>query len=165
MIRRNVLVLLATSALLGCAGSPPPPSAPSPLLGKPLPSIRRPTLAGGALATDDLAGRTVVVKFFAKYCEPCKRTLPEAQRLHETRPDVAIIGVSEDERASEAQETAQRYGLTFPVVHDRSNVLAGKFRVRELPVTFVADRTGKLRYVIGPAHHERTLEQVLDSIE
>lgn len=126
--------------------------------------VRRPTLAGGRVSTSDSGGRTIVVKFFAKYCEPCKRTLPAVQRLHRARSDVLFIGISEDERMSEAQEIVGLYGLTFPVVHDRSNVLAGKFRVNELPVTFVADRRGIIRYVMGPGHREQTLERVLDSI-
>lgn len=106
----------------------------------------------------------MVIKFFAKYCEPCKRTLPAAQREHQQRPDVLFLGVSEDERMFDAREVIERYGVTFPVVHDRGNVLAGKFRVRELPVTFVADRDGTIRHVLGPGHAEDALARVLDSL-
>jgi len=164
--RRSFLLVLTAALLTGCgAGGPPPPSAPSPLLGKPLPTVRRPTIAGGRISQDDTNGHTVVIKFFAKYCEPCKRTLPVAQRLHQQRGEVVFIGISEDERTSEAQELVGLYGLTFPVVHDQSNVLAGKFRVNELPVTFVADRRGTIRYVLGPGHDDQALERVLDSLE
>lgn len=163
--RRCFLFSLSTVLLAGCVSRrPAPPSAPSPLLGKPLPKVRRPTLAGGRISTPDEVGRTVVVKFFAKYCEPCTRTLPAVQRLHEQRGDVLFVGVSEDERRAEAIEIVGLYGLSFPIVHDRGNVLAGKFRVRELPVTFVADRRGIIRYVMGPGHGEEALERVIDSL-
>ncbi len=168
-LRRSLLSSLATvvlAVLLGCASSgPPPPSSPSPLLGQPLPGLRGLTLSGERIAPESLQDRVVVIKFFAKYCEPCTRTLPAAQRIHQRRGEVLFIGVSEDERASEAEEIARLYGLTFPVVHDRSNVLAGKFRVNELPVTFVSDRRGKIHHVLGPEQGEDALERVLDSLQ
>jgi thiol-disulfide isomerase/thioredoxin len=106
----------------------------------------------------------VVVEFFAKYCEPCQRTLPAAQQLHASRDDLLVIGVAEDEHPADVQEMIHRYGLTFPVVHDRANVLAGRFRVRELPVTFVADRTGTIRWVGSPDQGERDLERAVGSL-
>src|SRR5205823_4621873 len=117
----------------------PPASAPSALTGKPLPSFARETLAGDRVDTKALRGKVVVVKFFAKYCEPCKRTLPAAEKLHEARPEVAFIGVDEDASQDDAAAMVARYHLTFPVVVDRDNVLSGRFRVSELPHTFVAD--------------------------
>jgi len=161
MHRRELVV--SSVLLCACGAALPPPSAPSPLLGGPLPNIARPTLDGTPLEAVD--GRAVVVKFFAKYCEPCQRTLPAAQRLHLERQDVLFVGVAEDEHASDVVETVQRFGLTFPVIHDRSNVLAGRFRVRELPVTFVADRSGVVRWVGGPGQSETDLEQALSSVQ
>jgi len=165
--RRPFLVgLVGVVLLLGCApAAPQPASFPSPLLGKELPSVRGSTVAGGQVRPEDLKGRPVVIKFFAKYCEPCKRTLPAAQQTHVRHSDVMFLGVSEDERMSEASEIVDLYGLTFPVVHDRSNVLSGRFRVSELPVTFVVDRRGVVRYVLGPDHDEHVLDRVLDSLD
>ena len=162
---RSLLAAAIASVVIGCgAGGPPPPSAPSPLLGKPVPTFKRPTLNANVAGTE-ARGRPIVIKFFAKYCEPCKRTLPAMQRLHESRADVVIVGIAEDERGSDARETIQRYGLTFPVVHDVGNVLAGRFRVRELPVTFVVDKTGTIQYVAGPDQSEDDLERAIAAIE
>lgn len=89
----------------------------------------------------------MVVKFFASYCEPCTRTLPDAERLKKARPDVLVLGINEDEYQQTARDLVSEYGLTFPVIHDTDNVLAGRFRVRDMPVTFVLDREGKVRWV------------------
>ncbi len=43
------------------------------------------------------------------------------------------------------------YGLSFPIIHDRAFRLKGRFRVSELPATFVAEPSGKIRWVGGPA--------------
>ncbi|MCA9596315.1 MAG: TlpA family protein disulfide reductase [Myxococcales bacterium] len=152
--------------LAACSSAPPklPPTAPSPLLEKPLPAFERPTLGGERVATQSYAGRPVVVKFFAEYCKPCQRTLPAAERLHREHPDVAFIGVSEDERESTARGVVQKHGLTFPVVLDRGNVLAGRFRVSEMPVTFVVDRRGFVRWVGSADQTEADFEQAVGAV-
>lgn len=151
-----MLALLA-SLLAACGAAAAPPSAPSPLLGKPLPDFERRTVAGAAVGTRQARGRVVIVKFFAKYCEPCRRTLPAAERLHRDRPDVLLLGIAEDERQADVRETIATYGLTFPVVHDAGNVLSGRFRVRELPAVFVAGPDGTVRWAAGPEQDEQGL--------
>jgi len=130
------------------------------MLEKELPEFQRRTMAGNELSTKD-AGVVVVVKFFAKYCEPCKKTLPEAQRLHSEQPDVLFIGIAEDEFQADVQEMIDTYALSFPVVHDRGNILAGRFRVQELPITFVTDTSGRIRWVGDGATSESGLEAAI----
>ena len=157
MVTRWLLVI----ALLGCGPKPGsvPPSAESPLRSQAVPDFARPSLDGAKIDTKALRGRVMVVKFFAEYCEPCKRTLPAAQRMHETYGErVLFVGVSEDEQESAARRVVAAYGLTFPVVLDRGNVLAGRFRVNEIPVTFIVDGAGVVQWVGGPGASEKDLE-------
>ena len=151
-----LLGLLFSVFALGCGAAKPPPSAPSALLNKPIPKLKRRTLAGSSVNTEP--GQVVVVKFFAKYCEPCKKTLPAAEQLHQDNPDVRFIGVAEDEYQADVNEMVQTYGLSFPIVHDRGNVLAGRFRVSEMPIAFVADASGTIRWVGGEHQREDDLE-------
>lgn len=109
-------------------------------------------------------GKPAVVEFFADYCEPCKRTLPAIERLSKNRPEVTFIGVSVDEYAGTARALAERYGLTFTVVHDESSALRGRFRVSALPITFVADGKGIIRWVSASAATEADLARVLDAL-
>jgi thiol-disulfide isomerase/thioredoxin len=164
-LRRRLL--LAVSAVLlagGCGAAQPAPSAVSPLLGRPLPKLRRPALDGTLIDPAAHPGSVVVVKFFADYCEPCKRTLPVAQRLHEAYPDVVVVGVAEDELRSTVEAVVARYGITFPVVHDSANVLAGRFRVTEMPIAFVADASGVIRWVAGERHADDDLERAVRAL-
>lgn len=103
----------------------------------------------------------MVVKFFAKYCIPCQRSLPVAESVHRDHPDVLFIGVSEDETEDQALAQVRLYGLSFPVVLDRGNVLAGRFRAMDLPVVFVVDRRGKVAWVGGP---EQAGDQLGDAV-
>jgi peroxiredoxin len=148
------LALAASVALLaGCAHAPgpPPPSGPSPLLGLETPAFRRPTVQGPVFDTATARGRVLVVDFFAAYCRPCQRALPALEALHEQRPDVEIVGVSLDDGPEGAVAMIRRHHLTFPVVHDSEHVLAGRYRVSELPASFVADAAGRVAWTAGPA--------------
>ena len=169
-IRRRIAAALLGAAMLAfgaCSHAPArlPPTARSPLLEQTLPDFTRAALDGRSVSTSQLRGRTVVVKFFADYCPPCKRTLPIAEQLHEENPGVAFVGVSEDEDVATARSLARRMGLSFPVIRDRDNVLAGRFRVSELPVTFVVDRRGIVRWVGGPAQTGPDLARAIAALE
>jgi thiol-disulfide isomerase/thioredoxin len=157
------LVLLV--ALPGVACGPPafPVSVGHPLLGARLPEIHRQSLDGHAVDKGTLSGAPVLVKFFADYCQPCKETLPAAERIHEAYPDVVFLGVDEDESNEVARDVAHRYGLSFPVVHDASNVLAGRFRVSSMPMTFVADASGIIRWIGAEGQTEGELRQAVQA--
>ena len=161
----SLLVLLALAALPGLACGPPvfPASAHHPLLGARLPDIHRKSLDGRSFDGGALSGMPVLVKFFADYCQPCKETLPAAERIHEAYPDVVFLGIDEDETSEVARDVARRYGLSFPVVHDASNVLAGRFRVSSMPMTFVADGTGTIRWVGAEGQTEQELRQAVQA--
>lgn len=159
----NSALLLLALALPACSHASPPPSQPSALLENPAPAFKRPTLDGSVFDSSSARGKTLVVKFFAKYCEPCKRTLPSLQALHERRSDVAFVGISEDESERDALELQSQYGLTFPIILDRGNVLSGRFRVRDLPATFVVSPEGKVRWVGGPDQNEDDLARVVEN--
>jgi peroxiredoxin len=126
--------------------------------------VDRKAIDGRAIDAARLDGKTVVVKFFAQYCEPCTRTLPAAQSLSTERPDVVVIGVAEDEDETVVRGLVSTYGLSFPIVHDRGRVLAGRFRVTELPATFVAGADGKLRWVGGPEQRPSDLERAVEAV-
>jgi cytochrome c biogenesis protein CcmG/thiol:disulfide interchange protein DsbE len=140
---------------------PPPPSSPSPVLGQAVPAFRRPTLEGTPFDTAALGGRVLVVDFFAAYCRPCQRTLPALEALHRERPDVTFVGVSLDETPEDAARMVNRHRLTFPVIHDRGHVLAGRFRVTELPTAFVVDGSGRIIWTAGPAQPEDALPRAV----
>lgn len=158
MLFRSFAASAVALTLSACSGTgAPPASYPSALLAKPVPSFKRPTLDGAMFDTEAARGKVMVVKFFAKYCEPCKRTLPKVEALHKDRADVVFVGISEDESEMDAREVKESFGLTFPIVHDRENVLSGRFRVSDLPATFVVSTDGNVQWVGGPAQSDDDL--------
>ena len=167
LLKRRTLALGLTSTLVssaGCGRPPVPASAKSPLLGKPLPKVQQRAIDGREVDSHAGDHGSVVVKFFAQYCEPCKRTLPAAQALAAERSDVLVIGIAEDEDESVVRQLVATYGLTFPVIHDRGRVLSGRFRVVDIPMSFVAGLDRQLRWVGGPGQGPSDLEQAVDAL-
>jgi peroxiredoxin len=159
-MRLAPLLLLAAC---GGATASAPPSSDSALLGKAAPAFKRDALDGSAVDIASARGKVVVVKFVAQYCEPCKKTLPAIEKLHLAHPELFVVAISEDEHESDARALATDFGLSFPVVHDRSNVLAARYRVRELPVTYVLDGEGNVAWVGGPEKTETDLLNAIDA--
>jgi peroxiredoxin len=107
----------------------------------------------------------VVVKFFAADCAACSRTLPAAQSLYSRMPNVVVIGVSEDDAESAARQMVNKYKLRFPVIVDSDNSIARSFDMKQLPMTFVADKQGRVRWVGGANLTEETLVAAVESVE
>jgi thiol-disulfide isomerase/thioredoxin len=164
-LTRHFLAFVVVSFSSGCRPTLPP-SAPHALLNTSLPEIHhRDTLEGVPFNNVELLGKPVVIKFFAEYCEPCKKTLPAVERLHESNRDVVFVGIDEDESLSTARSVVQRYGLTFVVIHDPSNVLSGRFRVGSMPTTFVADKLGVIRWVGDEKQTEEDLRRAVGAVQ
>ena len=165
MRTRLVVASLVTLAAASChGGATYPPTLGHSLLNQPLPDMRHfQSLDGETLDEAALRGRPVIVKFFAAYCEPCKRTLPAAERAHERYADAVFIGISEDDDTDTARDLVRRYRLTFPVLKDESHVLFGRFRVGDLPKAYVADKTGTIRWIGGGDQPESDFEQAVEA--
>lgn len=163
MARRGTLgvVLLACA----CAGAPTPlpPSAPHPLLGRPAPAWRGATLQGGHFAPAMAQGRVLVVEFFARYCGPCQRRLPAVERLRQELPDVTVVGVSLDQTPEAALAQVRAFSLRFPVIHDEGGVIAGRYRIAELPAAVVVGVDGRVLWAGGPGQSDQALRQAVQA--
>ena len=104
---------------------------------------------GGVKAFDAqlraLRGYPVVVNMWASWCAPCRIELPLFQREALKRAArVAFLGVNVGDNDDDARKLAARYPMPYPSISDpRSNIVAGRFGARALPVTVFFDARGK----------------------
>lgn len=149
--------------MVACGGAKPRVlSSPHALVGQDAPDFRRDTLDGKVFKLADHKGKVVVVKFAANYCEPCKKTLPALEGYHQKTPDVTILVVAEDEHIAEARTLAQTTRITMPVVLDGSNILSARFRVADLPSTYIIGKDQKVRWMGGPDRSEDELVRAIE---
>jgi thiol-disulfide isomerase/thioredoxin len=93
--------------------------------------------------------KLLVMSFFATYCEPCKREMPELARLFAAYKDqglaVAMVSIDKgDEQKNAILELAKTSKVGFPIVHDRFNVVARRYEADRLPYMILVDSTGKI---------------------
>lgn len=90
-------------------------------------------------------GKVVVLNFWASWCAPCRKEMPDLVTLaEESNPqDVVVIGVSLDFDPGAALEFVKAYKLNFPSYHALEDVMDG-FAVGAIPKTMIYDRSGRL---------------------
>jgi thiol-disulfide isomerase/thioredoxin len=132
------------------------------------PSINWPTVDGQRLTSDGLAGRIVVLDFWATWCGPCMKMADHMVELHEEYHDqgVQIIGVSLDSSKTQMQQVAKREGFDWPHVCDGKgwqSQYARQFGVRGIPHTFILSPEGQVLWRGHPARLEDELVKALQS--
>jgi thiol:disulfide interchange protein DsbD len=104
------------------------------------------TLDGGAFDASAVAGKVLVVNFWATWCVPCRKEIPNFNEMNkELGPKgVAVIGVSLDEDGAEAVKPFLAKNPMDYLVALGSDAAKEKYQVGALPTTIVMDRTGKI---------------------
>ena len=100
----------------------------------------------GDLRLSSLAGKAVVVNFWASWCIPCKEEAPFLEELwrDNRRRDLVVVGLDARDFRADARRFAGRFGLTFPLLYDGPGDEAESFGVTGFPETFVLDRDGRV---------------------
>jgi len=122
--------------------------------GTPAPDFRFTQLVDGEVAKlSGLAGRIVVVEFWATWCGPCIRALDKLGSLQAEHPEwngqVEVLAVSVDEEKEAAEKVfREKQWSKFSTVWAGPEVLKS-YRVSGLPTVFVIDQHGK---IVGADH-------------
>lgn len=111
-----------------------------------MPSFRLRDLDGNTISTAALAGKVVLLNFWATWCVACRTEIPEMIALQSHyKTHLQIIGVSMDDLPAEAvKKFVLKQGINYPVVMQNDKVLAAYGGVSALPTTFVVSPEGRV---------------------
>jgi peroxiredoxin len=129
--------------------------------GQRAPEFSLPSLKGSTVALSQLRGKVVLVDFWAQWCEPCKKELPQLDRLSKeyASKGVVVLAVNIDKQRDNAERMVKQLGLTLDVLLDPAGSVAGSYDLPKMPTSFVVDKKGIVRYVNegfdGPKDVER----------
>src|SRR5262245_16789827 len=105
--------------------------------GQKAPDFSLPTLSGGTMSLASLRGKVVLIDFWAQWCEPCKKELPQLEKLSKEFKDVVILTVNLDKSKDNAQRLAKQLGITMPVLLDPAGSVAATYDLPKMPSSFL----------------------------
>lgn len=152
--------VLALALLTGMGSRPP-------VIGVPAPPFETTDVEGRPVALADYRGKIVLLNFWATWCEPCKKEMPEMQAAYEKLQGqgFVILAVNFGEKPDPAGDFAHHGSLTFPILLDRNVKVAASYGVVNLPVSFFIDADGIIRErVFGGTLTAEGIERIVADI-
>jgi peroxiredoxin len=119
-------------------------------------------LSGKTWAFSDLRGKVVLVNFWATWCPPCRKEMPDLETLYErfSSQGLLILGIS-DEEATKVEPFIRDRKVSFPILLDPGRKANDAFIVEGIPKSFVYDREGRL---VAQSIDMRTQKQFLEML-
>ncbi len=139
--RTTVILLLLALALAGCDRSSTPG-----LVGSKAPDF---TVKDGTqtVSLHDYKGKTVVLNFWASWCQPCIEEAPSLEQMAKQLDgsNVVILGVSIDEDADAYQRFLKQFQVSYTNVRDPQQSAPMKYGTTGWPETYIIDKDGIVR--------------------
>ncbi len=119
----------------------------------PHPELKVTTLDGKSYDLKDQRGHWVVVNYWATWCPPCLREMPELSAMDAEREDISVIGLAFEEiEIAEMQAFIKEHPVVYPIaVVDVYNPPSAFDLPRGLPTTYLIAPDGSLASrIMGP---------------
>ncbi|HKT13503.1 MAG TPA: TlpA disulfide reductase family protein [Terriglobia bacterium] len=102
-------------------------------------------LEGHEWTLKNLHGKVVLVNFWATWCPPCRKEIPDLEALSKRfkGQGLVVLGISDDDTIK-VKAFARREKINYPILLDPEHQVNKLYSVAGIPMSFVYDRDGKL---------------------
>jgi thiol-disulfide isomerase/thioredoxin len=103
-------------------------------------------LKGEPVSLSQLKGKVVFLDFWASWCPPCRRSIPEVEKLYDAfkgSSDVVVMGINIEGNPDVARKFAASKGLKYTILAGDQKT-AGDYRVNGIPAFFIVSQDGKI---------------------
>lgn len=110
-------------------------------------------LDGVTIHSRDLAGKVVLLNFWATWCGPCKEEMPSLAKLQSQFDPTwfRVVTVTTDMHPQGIKHFLNHLGIQLPVLFDEGEDVSRSFLVRGLPTTILIARDGRaVGRAVGP---------------
>jgi peroxiredoxin len=117
-------------------------------VGQKAPAFAGTVTDGTSLSLESLAGKVVLVDFFATWCGPCMEEMPLIEKeIWQTRPNgLVVVGIGREHSVEELAKFKAAKQFTFPLVADPGRGIYGKYATQYIPRCYVVGKDGIIKY-------------------
>ncbi|MDJ0840806.1 MAG: TlpA disulfide reductase family protein [Acidobacteriota bacterium] len=156
---KKLVILLTAFGLIQCGG--PPPVAL--VTGDAAPAFTLADLDGNEFNSSKLSGQPTLLNFWATWCAPCRKEIPDLKALH-AEGSVRVIGIALDEAgAPPVRSFVKRNDIQYPILIGNEDVFR-RYNGYVIPHTLLLDSAGKIVKIYRGAVTRKTLEADLATI-
>lgn len=114
----------------------------------------------------DYEGEGVFLNFWGTWCAPCVKEMPAMDRQYQEFEEqgVQVLAVNIAQSDFEVQSFVDRFGLSFPVVIDKSRSVMNAYNIRPLPTTILVNPKGEIERIVTGEMTEEDIQGFMEEI-
>ena len=107
---------------------------------------------GQSVSLNSYKGKVVFINFWASWCTPCKKELPELNSFIGLygSSEIVVLAINIDKKRAHADDFLKkitRLNKNITVLYDPSSTVIPLYKARAMPTSFIIDRDGLIRHV------------------
>lgn len=137
-------------------------------IGAKAPNFSLNTLDGKQVELSDYKGKKVMLNFWATWCPPCKKEMPDMEKYtQQAGDDVVVLAVNIDPE-NDVQAFVEDNGITFTIPLDSQsakNPVNERYKILSIPTTYFIDKEGIIRNKVISAMQLKDMERNINSMQ
>lgn len=137
-------------------------------MGAKAPDFTLETLEGKQVSLSDYKGKKVMLNFWATWCPPCKKEMPDMEKYsNQAGEDVVILAVNIDPE-NDVQAFINENGITFDIPLDSQSAkrpVNEQYKVMAIPTTYFIDSDGIIRNKVVKAMQFNDMVQNINTMK